>query len=105
MSIIDTPTGVMRTYIHRPNSDGPNFQLYYFTQKSFNKQGPIERAAKIMASHGYAVLVPEVFHELKSYRHHTWHTMMQDEKKAMRTRQQKMIRGLRYGQSKRWWNG
>ena len=60
---LDTPTGVMRTYIHRPNSNG-QFPVILFYSEIFQQTGPIERAAKIIASHGYAVLVPEVFHEL-----------------------------------------
>jgi carboxymethylenebutenolidase len=60
---IDTPTGVMRTYIHRPVADGP-YPVILFYSEIFQQTGPIERATKLMASHGYAVLVPEVFHEL-----------------------------------------
>lgn len=64
---IDTPTGVMRTYIHRPTNEGPSEKQYpaiLFYSEIFQQTGPIERAAKVMASHGYVVLVPEVFHEL-----------------------------------------
>lgn len=60
---LDTPTGVMRTYIHRPDSEG-KYPVILFYSEIFQQTGPIERAAKIMASHGYVVLVPEVFHEL-----------------------------------------
>jgi carboxymethylenebutenolidase len=60
---IDTPTGVMRTYIHRPTGEG-KYPTILFYSEIFQQTGPIERSAKIMASHGYAVLVPEVFHEL-----------------------------------------
>ena len=60
---LDTPTGVMRTYIHRPNQEG-KFPVILFYSEIFQQTGPIERSAKIMASHGYVVLVPEVFHEL-----------------------------------------
>lgn len=60
---IDTPTGVMRTYIHRPIGDGP-YPVILFYSEIFQQTGPIERAARFMASQGYAVLVPEVFHEL-----------------------------------------
>ena len=58
-----TPTGTMRTYVHRPAGTGryPAILLY---SEIFQQTGPIERAAKIMAGQGYAVLVPEVFHEL-----------------------------------------
>ncbi|HEY8354888.1 MAG TPA: dienelactone hydrolase family protein [Methylophilaceae bacterium] len=60
---LDTPTGVMRTYIHRPVAAG-RYPVILFYSEIFQQTGPIERAAKIMAGHGYAVLVPEVFHEL-----------------------------------------
>lgn len=60
---LPTPTGVMRTYIHRPAAEG-RFPAILFYSEIFQQTGPIERAAKIMAGHGYAVLVPEVFHEL-----------------------------------------
>ncbi|MDP3819717.1 MAG: dienelactone hydrolase family protein [Methylotenera sp.] len=63
-----TPTGVMRTYIHRPVDGKPNggnkYPANLFYSEIFQQTGPIESAAKIMASHGYVVLVPEVFHEL-----------------------------------------
>ena len=59
---LNTPTGVMRTYIHRPVGDG-KYPAILFYSEIFQQTGPIERAAKIMASHGYAVLVHEVFHE------------------------------------------
>jgi carboxymethylenebutenolidase len=60
---LDTPTGVMRTYVHRPATDG-RFPAILFYSEIFQQTGPIERAARLMAGHGYAVLVPEVFHEL-----------------------------------------
>ena len=60
---LPTPTGVMRTYIHRPVAAG-SYPAILFYSEIFQQTGPIERAAKIMAGHGYAVLVPEVFHEL-----------------------------------------
>jgi carboxymethylenebutenolidase len=60
---LETPTGVMRTYIHRPVNEG-SYPAILFYSEIFQQTGPIERAARLMASHGYAVLVPEVFHEL-----------------------------------------
>lgn len=60
---LPTPTGIMRTYIHRPAAEG-SYPVILFYSEIFQQTGPIERAAKIMAGHGYAVLVPEVFHEL-----------------------------------------
>jgi len=63
---IQTPTGMMRTYIHHPVSDSTTskYPTILFYSEIFQQTGPIESAAKIMASHGYVVLVPEVFHEL-----------------------------------------
>ena len=58
-----TPTGVMRAYIYRPiNTKKVSAILFY--SEIFQQTGPIERAARFMAGQGYAVLVPEVFHEL-----------------------------------------
>ena len=62
---LETPTGVMRTFAHRPIQQG-KFPTILFYSEIFQQTGPIERAAKIIASHGYVVLVPEVFHELNS---------------------------------------
>lgn len=60
---LNTPTGVMRTYVHRPKQAG-RFPAVLFYSEIFQQTTPIERAARYLASHGYAVLVPEVFHEL-----------------------------------------
>lgn len=60
---LDTSTGPMRTYIHRP-LDNKAYPAILFYSEIFQQTGPIERAARLMAGHGYAVLVPEVFHEL-----------------------------------------
>lgn len=60
---LPTPTGVMRTYVHRPVKEG-RYPAILFYSEIFQQTGPIERAARFMAGQGYAVLVPEVFHEL-----------------------------------------
>lgn len=60
---LSTPTGLMRTYIHRPVHNKPVPAILFYSE-IFQQTGPIERAAKFMAGQGYAVLVPEVFHEL-----------------------------------------
>jgi len=60
---LPTPTGTMRTYVHRPAGEG-RYPAILFYSEIFQQTGPIERAARLMAGHGYAVLVPEVFHEL-----------------------------------------
>ncbi|WP_255990575.1 dienelactone hydrolase family protein [Chitinolyticbacter albus] len=58
-----TATGPMRTYVHRPAGDG-RYPAVLFYSEIFQQTGPIERAARFLAGHGYAVLVPEIFHEL-----------------------------------------
>ncbi|MGI2096994.1 dienelactone hydrolase family protein [Shewanella glacialipiscicola] len=60
---IFTPSGPMRTYIYRPEALG-KFPSIIFYSEIFQQTAPIARAANILASHGFAVLVPEVFHEL-----------------------------------------
>lgn len=60
---LPTPTGVMRTYVHRPAAEG-RYPVILFYSEIFQQTGPIERSARFMAGQGYAVLVPEVFHEL-----------------------------------------
>ncbi len=60
---INTPTGLMRTYIHRPTHHKKAPAILFYSE-IFQQTGPIARAAAYMAGHGYAVLVPEVFHEL-----------------------------------------
>ena len=60
---LKTPTGEMRTYIHQPVVEG-KYPTILFYSEIFQQTGPILRAAQIVASHGYNVLVPEVFHEL-----------------------------------------
>lgn len=60
---LDTPTGVMRTYRYSPAITG-NYPCLIFYSEIFQQTAPIARSAKILASHGFHVLVPEVFHEL-----------------------------------------
>jgi len=60
---LPTPTGIMRTYIHRPAGEG-RFPAVLFYSEIFQQTGPIERTARLIAGHGYAVMVSEVFHEL-----------------------------------------
>lgn len=60
---ISTATGAMRTYIYRPEQAG-RFPSIIFYSEIFQQTAPIARSAAIMASHGFVVLVPEVFHEL-----------------------------------------
>lgn len=61
---LPTPTGPMRTSLVRPNNEGryPGLVLY---SEIFQVTGPIRRMASILASHGFVVAVPEIFHELE----------------------------------------
>jgi Dienelactone hydrolase and related enzymes len=60
---LNTPTGIMRTYVYRPKLTLKFFVIFFYSE-IFQQTGPIERAAKILASYGFVVLVLEVFHEL-----------------------------------------
>jgi carboxymethylenebutenolidase len=60
---LNTPTGMMRTYVHKPVTPKKTPAILFYSE-IFQQTGPIERAAKIIAGHGFTVLVPEVFHEL-----------------------------------------
>lgn len=61
---IPTPTGPMRTYLFRPAAEGryPGLVLY---SEIFQVTGPIRRTATVLASHGFVVAVPEIYHELE----------------------------------------
>ena len=60
---LNTPTGIMRTYVHKPVTLKKTPAILFYSE-IFQQTGPIGRAAKIIAGHGFTVLVPEVFHEL-----------------------------------------
>lgn len=61
---IETPTGPMRTHLFRPVAEGryPGLILY---SEIFQVTGPIRRTAAMLASHGFVVAVPEIYHELE----------------------------------------
>ena len=61
---IQTPTGPMHTYLFRPAAEGryPGLVLY---SEIFQVTGPIRRTAAMLASHGFVVAVPEIYHELE----------------------------------------
>ena len=61
---IQTLAGPMRTYCFRPAAEGryPGLILY---SEIFQVTGPIRRAAAMLASHGFVVAVPEIYHELE----------------------------------------
>jgi len=59
-----TPTGPMRTYLFRP-ADSHSYPGLVLYSEIFQLTGPIRRTASFLASHGYVVAVPEVYHELE----------------------------------------
>jgi carboxymethylenebutenolidase len=61
---LSTPSGTMRTHLFRPTAEGkyPGLILY---SEIFQATGPIRRTAAILASHGFVVAVPEIFHEFE----------------------------------------
>ena len=61
---VETPTGLMRTYLFRPVREGkyPAIVLY---SEIFQVTAPIRRTAALFAGQGYLVAVPEVYHELE----------------------------------------
>ena len=63
---IHTSTGPMRTYLFRPGTEGryPGLVLY---SEIFQVTGPIRRTAAMLASHGFVVAVPEIYHELEPF--------------------------------------
>ncbi len=61
---LPTPTGPMRTYLVRPNGEGPYPGVVLYSE-IFQVSGPIRRTAAMLASHGLVVAVPEIFHELE----------------------------------------
>src|SRR5436305_14901361 len=61
---IATPAGPMRTSLFYPAAEGryPGILLY---SEIFQVTGPIRRTAAMLASHGFLVAVPEIYHELE----------------------------------------
>ena len=59
-----TPSGPMRTYVHRPVARGRYPGIVLFSE-IFQRTGPIKRTAALLAGHGFVVAVPEIFHELE----------------------------------------
>src|SRR5436853_6806802 len=62
---LQTPTGMMRTYVYRPVAGGRYPGLLLFSE-IFQRTGPIKRTAALLAGHGFVVAVPEIFHELEA---------------------------------------
>src|SRR5256885_14465475 len=61
---LKTPTGLMRTYLFRPQAEGryPGILLY---SEIFQVTAPIRRTAALLAGHGFVVAVPEIYHEFE----------------------------------------
>ena len=62
---LDTPSGVMRTHRVRPAAEGNYPGLVLFSE-IFQVTGPILRTARLFASQGYIVAIPEIFHEFEA---------------------------------------
>jgi carboxymethylenebutenolidase len=61
---IATPDGPMRLHLFRPAGEGAFPGLILFSE-IFQVTGPIRRTARRLASRGYAVAAPEVYHEFE----------------------------------------
>lgn len=61
---LPTPSGPMRTYVYQPKAAGKWPGVVLFSE-IFQRTGPIERTAAVLAGHGFIVAVPEIFHELE----------------------------------------
>src|ERR1700712_1636088 len=61
---IATPSGPMRATLFHPAAAGryPGIVLY---SEIFQVTGPIRRTAALLASSGFLVAVPEIYHELE----------------------------------------
>jgi carboxymethylenebutenolidase len=59
---LETPTGPMRTHRFEPIGGGPYPGVLLFSE-IYQVTGPIRRTARILASRGYLVAAPEVYHE------------------------------------------
>lgn len=59
-----TSSGVMRTQVFRPAAVGKYPGVVLFSE-IFQITGPIQRTARLLASQGYIVAVPEIFHEFE----------------------------------------
>ena len=59
-----TPTGLMRTYRFLPAAPGAYPGLLLFCE-IYQITGPVQRMARILASQGYIVMAPEIYHEFE----------------------------------------
>lgn len=61
---LDTPVGVMRTFIFHPVAEGKFPGIVLFAE-IYQMTGPIARTARMLACHGYVVAVPEIYHDFE----------------------------------------
>ncbi|HKP95785.1 MAG TPA: dienelactone hydrolase family protein [Fibrobacteria bacterium] len=61
---VGTPSGPMRVHRFRPAAGGPRPGLILFSE-IYQVTGPIRRTARRLASQGYLVAAPEVYHEFE----------------------------------------
>jgi len=62
---LDTPTGMMRTHRVLPRAAGQYPGIVLFSE-IFQATGPIMRTARLLASQGYIVAIPEIYHEFEA---------------------------------------
>src|SRR5712692_2428386 len=62
---LDTPTGPMRTYLYVPSPSGRSrrYAGLLLYPEIFQQTAPIVRLCLQLASHGYVVMAPEIYHE------------------------------------------
>ena len=61
---LQTPTGTMRTHRIRPSAPGQYPGIVLFSE-IFQVTGPIKRTGRLLASQGYIVTIPEIYHEFE----------------------------------------
>ena len=62
---LNTPQGVMRTFMFRPVAPG-RFPGVVLFAEIYQMTGPIARTARWLAGHGYVVAVPEIYHDFEA---------------------------------------
>ncbi len=61
---LETSAGGMRTFLYHPKYEGEFPGVVLFSE-IYQVTGPIQRLARRLASHGYHVAVPEIYHEFE----------------------------------------
>ncbi len=61
---LETSAGEMRTFLYHPKHEGEFPGVILFSE-IYQVTGPIQRIARQLASHGYTVAVPEIYHEFE----------------------------------------